>query len=173
MKMVFDIFLSFLKVGAFSFGGGYAMISFIQKEMVSKNNWLSNQEFVDIIAISQMTPGPIAINTSTFTGYKIANIYGSIAGTLGVSIVSFTLMTLLASYLSKIKESKTIKDIFRGIRPAVLGLILSAALTVGKTAIIDYKSIIISVLILFSILKLKIHPILNIVLAGIIGYIVY
>lgn len=173
MKILIDIFFTFLKIGAFSFGGGYAMIPFIEKETVHINGWLTSMEFVDIIAISQMTPGPIAVNSSTFAGYKIAKLYGSIAGTTGVVLISFILMTILSKSLSTVKDSPVVKNVFKGIRPAVLGLILSAALSVGKTAIIDIKSFLISIFVFTAIMKFKIHPILTIVISGMIGYIVY
>ncbi len=173
MNLILNIFLTFLKIGAFSFGGGYAMIPFIEKEMVQNHGWITTKEFIDIIAIAEMTPGPIAVNSSTFVGYKIAGILGSAAGTIGVILTSFTLMTILANYINKVKDSKTLKSIFMGIRPAVLGLILSAAYSVAIEAIIDFKGIIIAVAVLLSILKFKVHPILTIVLAGLVGYIVY
>lgn len=173
MQLILDIFISFLKIGGFSFGGGYAMIPFIEKEIVNCHGWLSSKEFVDIIAIAEMTPGPIAINSSTFVGYKIAKLSGATAGTIGVILVSFILLIMTGKYLSRFKDSDNLKNIFTGIRPAVLGLIISAAISVGKTALIDFKSIIIAGTILFSIMKLKIHPILCVVMAGLIGYVVY
>jgi len=173
MNLIIKIFLTFLKIGAFSFGGGYAMIPFIEKEIVSKNSWLSLKEFIDIIAIAEMTPGPIAVNSSTFVGYKIAGFWGAFAGTIGVIIDSFVLITISAKYLSSFKDSKVVKGIFMGVRPAVIGLIISAAISVGETSITDIKSLIISIAILISILKFKVHPILSIVIAGLIGYFVY
>jgi chromate transporter len=172
MELLLKIFVSFLKIGAFSFGGGYAMIPFIEEEIVGKYEWLLTKEFVDIIAIAEMTPGPIAINSSTFVGYKIAGFYGAAVGTLGVILVSFILISISAKYLTELKDSKTLKNIFMGIRPAVIGLILSAAVSVGRTAIVDFKSFIIAVFVLFAILKLNMHPILSIILAGIFRYIV-
>lgn len=173
MKLIFNIFLSFLKIGGFSFGGGYAMIPFIEKEIVYSHGWLKSIEFIDIIAIAEMTPGPIAINSATFVGHKIASLEGAVAGTVGVVLVSFILLILTGRYMTKANDSEAIKNIFIGIRPAVLGLIFSAALSVGKTALIDLKSIIIAVVVLLSILKLKIHPIACVIMAGLVGYIVY
>lgn len=173
MKLIFDIFLSFLKIGAFSFGGGYAMIPFIEREIVASHNWLSSKDFVDIIAIAEMTPGPVAINSSTFVGYKIANLGGAIAGTIGVMLVSLILLISAGKYLTNFKDSKSLRSIFTGIRPAVLGLIVCAAISVGKTALTNVKDFIIAGVILLSILKFKVHPILCVIMAGIIGYIVY
>ncbi|MCT4566037.1 MAG: chromate transporter [Maledivibacter sp.] len=173
MKLVLNIFLAFLKIGGFSFGGGYAMIPFIEKEIVTSNGWLNIKEFIDIIAIAEMTPGPIAINSATFVGYKIAMTQGAIAGTIGVILVSFILLILTGKYMTDAKDSDVIKNIFMGIRPAVLGLIFSAAVSVGKTALIDVKSFFIATVVLLSILKLKIHPIVCVIMAGVLGCIVY
>lgn len=173
MNLIFDIFLSFLKIGGFCFGGGYAMIPFIEKEIVASHGWLTSKEFIDIIAISQMTPGPIAINSSTFVGYKVVKLAGAVAGTIGVTLPSVIIVLLAGKYLTNIKDSKAVKNIFNGIRPTVLGLIISAAISVGKNAIIDFKSMIIAVVVLFSIVKLRINPIICIVMAGLIGYFVY
>ncbi|MCG8542184.1 MAG: chromate transporter [Clostridia bacterium] len=173
MELILDIFLSFLKIGGFSFGGGYAMIPFIEKEIVNSHGWLSNTEFIDIIAIAEMTPGPIAVNSSTFVGYKIVGFGGAVAGTVGVILVSLILLIASGKYLESIKDSKALRNVFAGVRPAVLGLIVSAAISVGKTALVDYKSFIIGFVVLFSILKFKIHPILCVFMAGLIGFIVY
>lgn len=173
MKLIINIFLSFLKIGGFSFGGGYAMIPFIEKEIVASHGWLNITEFIDIIAIAEMTPGPIAINSATFVGYKIAMVRGAIAGTIGVILVSFILLILTGKYMADAKDSQVIKNIFIGIRPAVLGLIFSAAVSVGKTALVDLKSFIIAAVVLLSILKLKIHPIVCVIMAGVLGCIVY
>jgi len=172
MDIIIKIFLTFVKIGAFSFGGGYAMIPFIEKELVKNHQWLTPQEFVDIIAIAEMTPGPVAVNSSTFAGYKVANVPGSVAGTVGVVLVSFLLMTILSKSLNKVKDTDTVKNIFKGIRPAVMGLILSAAFSVGKTTIVDIKSLIISLVVLVLVIRKKVHPILSIVIAGGLGLLI-
>ncbi|WZL74133.1 chromate transporter [Clostridiaceae bacterium 35-E11] len=173
MKIIADIFFTFMKIGAFSFGGGLAMLPLIEKEIVHQHGWITAQEFVDIIAIAQMTPGPIAINSSTFVGYKVKAFGGALAGSMGVVIISFTLITVLAKYFLKIKDTQGTKAVFKGIRPAVLGLILSAAISVGQTAFIDGKSMMIAVLVFLGLTKLKLHPILGIVLAGVMGMLFY
>ena len=110
MKLLIKLYLAFLKIGTFSFGGGYAMLPFIQKEIVEKNDWISSTEFTDIIGISQMTPGPVAINSATFVGYKINGVIGSIVATLGVITSSFILVIIINRVLDKFKESKTVKS---------------------------------------------------------------
>ncbi len=173
MSYILDIFFAFMKIGAFAFGGGLAVLPLIEKEIVHNNGWITTKELVDIIAIVEMTPGPIAVNSSTYVGYKVGGFLGAIAGSVGIVIISFALMTLLAKYLWKVKDTNQMKAIFNGIRPAILGLILSAVITVGKTAIVDIKSIIIAILIFIGLFRFKLHPIMAIVIAGVLGVIIY
>jgi chromate transporter len=167
------LFLSFLKIGAFSFGGGYAMLPLIRKEIIEVHGWLTVKEFIDILAVVEMTPGPVAINSATFLGYKVAGIWGSIAATVGVVLPSIVIILIIAHFLSKFRESPYVDYAFRGIRPVVLGLVASAALTVAKDAIIDIKSLIIGVVLFYLVSFKDMHPIPVIILAGIAGAIIY
>lgn len=169
MDMIFKLFFSFLKIGAFSFGGGYAMLPFIEREIVNNNNWLSMPEFMDIIGISQMTPGPVAINSATFVGYKMHGVFGSMAATLGVITTSFILVSIISKVLTKFKESVIIKSALLGMRPVLIALILSAFLGLAKESYIDFKSIVITVIIGGLLLSKKIHPILVIIIAALLG----
>jgi len=173
MMLIIQVFLTFLKIGAFSFGGGYAVLALIEKEIVINNGWLGADEFIDIVAISQMTPGPIAVNSSTYAGFKVAGIPGAIAGTLGVTLVSFVLIVTAASKLETMKDSSAIQWIFTGLRPAVLGLIASAAYSIAKSAVVDIQGIVIALAAFFVIAKWKIHPILVIALSGVAGVLLY
>lgn len=173
MKIIFQLFFSFLKIGAFSFGGGYAMLPFIEREIVGNNNWLSMPEFMDIIGISQMTPGPVAINSATFVGYKMYGVIGSIAATLGVIITSFILVSIISKALNKFKNSVIVKSALLGMRPVLIALIISAFIGLAKESYLDFKSLIITVIIGVLLLSKKIHPILVIVIAGILGIIFY
>ncbi|MBU5483660.1 chromate transporter [Clostridium sp. MSJ-11] len=173
MRLLFELFLSFLKIGAFSFGGGYAMLPLIEREIVNNKGWITFTEFTDIIGISQMTPGPIAINSATFVGYKIGGIWGSIFATLGVVSFSFLLISIAIHYIIKFKESKVMKASLMGMRPALIGLIIAAFLSLAKESYKDFKSIIISLIVAVMLLSKKIHPILVIVAAGILGIIFY
>ncbi|BDR63537.1 chromate transporter [Clostridium tetani] len=173
MKTLVLLFWSFLKIGAFSFGGGYAMLPLIEREIVNNRSWISFQEFSDIIGISQMTPGPIAINSATFVGYKIAGVWGSVAATLGVVTVSFILVFIASHYLIKFKESKIMKSALLGMRPALIGLIVSAFLSLSKGVYHDIKSIIIAIIILTLLLWDKIHPIIVIIISAVLGIIFY
>ncbi len=171
---ILKLFLSFLKIGAFSFGGGYAMLPLIRKEIIEVHGWLTVKEFIDILAVVEMTPGPVAINSATFLGYKVAGIWGgSIAATVGVILPSIVIILIIAHFLSKFRESPYVDYAFRGIRPVVLGLVTSAALTVAKDAIIDIKSLIIGGVLFYFVSFKDMHPITAIILAGIAGAIIY
>ena len=175
MDILIKLFIAFLKIGTFSFGGGYAMLPFIQAEIVEKNNWISINEFLDIIGRSQMTPGPIAINSATFVGYKLFGVIGSIMATLGVIATSFILVTIISKMLEKFKESKVIKAALLGMRPILIALIIKAFLDLAKESYIDLKSLVITTIIGILLLnkKIKIHPILVIVIAAILGLVFY
>ncbi|RKD30877.1 chromate transporter [Thermohalobacter berrensis] len=171
--ILLKLFLSFFKIGAFSFGGGYAMLPLIQEEVIEKNNWLTSNEFIDILAISQITPGPIAINSATFLGYRISGVLGSIVATIAVVIPSLIIILLIAHFLNKFKESKYVEWTFKGVRPVVIGLIASAGIFVAKDAIIDIKSLFIACGVFYIINFRRVHPILALIIAGIIGGILY
>ena len=175
MDILIKLFIAFLKIGTFSFGGGYAMLPFIQAEIVEKNNWININEFLDIIGISQMTPGPIAINSATFVGYKLFGVIGSVMATLGVITTSFILVAIISKMLEKFKESTIIKAALLGMRPILIALIIKAFLDLAKESYIDLKSLVITTIIGILLLnkKIKIHPILVIVIAAILGLVFY
>ncbi|MCK9217035.1 MAG: chromate transporter [Firmicutes bacterium] len=173
MTLLINIFLSFLKVGAFSFGGGYAIVSFIQKEIIQNKGWIDLKEFIDIVAIAEMTPGPIAVNSSTYIGYKVAGFWGSILGTVGVLLIPSVLALILSIYFNKFKSQKWVKWALNGMRPAVLGIIASAGFTIGKVSFTDYISVIIGFSAFIGVYKLKINPFLVIFLSGALGLILY
>lgn len=173
MGVLLRLFISFFKIGAFSFGGGYAMLPLIEEEIIEINNWLSTSEFIDILAISEMTPGPIAINSATFLGYKVAGILGSIVATIAVALPSFIVMSLIFHFIEKFKNTPYVNWTFSGIRPMVLGLIGAAAVTVGKDAFVDFKSVIIAGLLFYLVSFKNFNAILAIVLAGVLGVVLY
>jgi len=173
MSILLELFITFFKIGAFSFGGGYAMLPLIEEEVIQVHNWLTSTEFIDIVAISEMTPGPIAVNSATFLGYKVAGIWGSVVATLGVVLPSFIVMSLIVHFIYKFKNSPYVDWVFKGIRPVVLGLIASAAVTVAKSAFVDIKAVLIAVLLFYIVTFKKFNPILAIVLAGGLGVLLY
>ena len=126
---VWKLFCIFFKIGAFTFGGGYAMIPLIQKEVVENNKWITDEDILDIIAIAESTPGPIAINSATFVGFKIAGFWGAAASTFGVVLPSFVIISLISYILDKFQEVKAVKYAFFGIRAGVLALLLKALWT--------------------------------------------
>jgi chromate transporter len=187
-----QLFTSFFKIGLFSFGGGYGMIPMIQKEL-QINNWISGQDFIKIISISEMTPGPIAVNTATFIGYKTAGFLGGAVATLGVGLPSFILIISTAYILNKYKTHPLLGRILYGIKPVVLALIIGAIFFVGRNTMfkheinvnilnqpspimylinnIDPVNVFILIISLLMLLLLKIHPIFVLLISGILGVI--
>ena len=167
----------------FGFGGGYAMLSMIQGEVVTRYGWLTSQEFTDIVAISQMTPGPIGINSATYVGFTATgSVWGSIIATLAVVLPSFILMLAISKFFLKYQKHPVVEAVFSGLRPAVVGLLASAALVLMNAENFsspkeDMYSFIISCLIFLIAFigtrKYKINPILMIVVCGIAGLILY
>lgn len=170
-----QLFWVYLKIGLFSFGGGYAMISFVEFEVVRKHHWLSPSEFTDIIAISQMTPGPIGINTATYVGYTTTgDVWGSLIATIAVCIPSFIIMLAICKFIVAYRQNKWFNAALSGIKPVTVGLIAAAAISmINVDNFIDYKSVIIFVATFLLTWKLKFNPILMILLAGLIGFIFY
>lgn len=173
MTTLINLFLSFFKIGAFSFGGGYAMLPLMKQIVIDQHNWLTNSEFIDILAISQMTPGPIAINMATFLGYRINGILGSVLATTAVILPSFIIMSLIFHFVNKFKDASFTDYFFRGIRPIVLGLIASAAVSVAIDAYIDIKAVIISIVMFYFLTFKNLKAIPAIIIAGLVGIIIY
>lgn len=130
--MLWKLFLTFFKIGAFTFGGGYAMIPLIQREVVEKNHWLTDEDILDIIAIAESTPGPIAINSATFVGYKAAGVWGALLCTSGVVIPSFFIILAVSFVLDQFQSLQVVQFAFNGIRAGVLALILKALVNMYK-----------------------------------------
>ena len=173
MEILIKLYFVFLKIGTFSFGGGYAMLPFMQREIVENNCWISMSQFSDIIGISQPPPGPVAINSATFVGYKVGGVAGSVVATLGVITTSFILVTIINKILDKFKESITVKAMLAGMRPILIALIIYAFIDLAKESYVDLKSIIITIIIGIILVSKKVHPILVIVIAAILGLIFY
>lgn len=178
MGVLVQLFLSYLKIGFFGFGGGYAMLSLIHSEVVVRNGWLTSGEFSDIVAISQMTPGPIAINSATYIGYEVAGIAGSVVATVAVCLPVLTIMMLLTRFFLRLKDNIYVRGVVQGMRPVVVGMIASAALLLilphsdeGRS-FIDGWSWAIFALTLFGSWR-KVNPILLIVVSGVAGVLIY
>jgi len=179
MNIYLRLIWAYLKIGLFGFGGGYAMLSLIQSEVVD-SGWITSQMFTDIVAISQMTPGPIGINSATYIGYVITgSVFGSIAATLAVVLPPFMLVLFASHFISRHKDSAIIKGAFTGLRPVVVGLIASAALLLMNSENFGYVTserlitIAICAASFCIVYFTRIHPILVIVLAGIAGLLIF
>src|SRR5665647_683352 len=135
IKKSLKLFIVFLKIGAFTFGGGYAMIPFIEKEIVEKNEWIKSEDIVDIFAIIQSVPGVIAVNSSTFVGYRVAGIAGALAATLGVILPSFVVISVIALFLYDFKNYPYVTEAFNGIRAGVTALMVSVVIKLGKSSV--------------------------------------
>ncbi len=172
------LFSSFFKIGAFTFGGGWAMISLLEEDIVNKHKWLEKEEFIDNLAVAQSLPGIMAVNVAIAVGYKLNKIWGSVFAVLGTILPSFLIILAIAMFLTPdtIKNNETLTRIFKGIRPAVVALILSPVFTTAKSAKITLRNawipVAISVLI-WSNLPIVSSPILYIVIGGLFGYFVY
>lgn len=170
--MLFDMFKTFFKIGAFTIGGGYAMIPIIQEEVVEKRKWVNDDEFLDTIAVAQGSPGAIAVNTSIFIGYKLKGIKGALACLLGTILPSFFIILLIATVFFQFRNNPIIEKVFLGVRPAVVALIVSAVYKLMKSAKFTYPKLFISFLTVLAIVFLNISPI-YLILAGGIGSIIY
>ena len=175
MTELWTLFVVFFKIGLFSFGGGYAILPLIQKEVVVIHKWITVSQFTDIVAVSQVTPGPIAINSSTYVGYLVTgNVIGATVATVGLIMPSVIIMTVFSIFFLKFQDNKYISNAFAGLRVVVVGLILSATLLLmDKDNFIDFKSIVIFGVTLLLFLKWKVNAIWLTVGAAIVGILIY
>lgn len=191
MMLFLELFYTFLKIGLFSFGGGYGMLSVIQGEVVTRHGWLSASEFTDIVAVSQMTPGPIGINSATYVGYTaVLNsgaaewlaAMGSLVASFAVMLPSILLMLLVSRFFMKYSKHRRVEDVFKVLRPTVVGLIASAALLLMtkenfgspvESPLQFGVSVALFVVAFVAMKFFKISPILILILAGIFGGVFY
>jgi len=170
----FNLFLIFFKVGLFSFGGGYAILPLMQHEVVDVNKWINFKEFMDIVAVSQITPGPISINLATHVGYRIGGVVGSTIATTSVVLPSIIIVSLIVIFLKRFSKLPVVQRIFKSLRVTIVGLILAAGIALFvKENFIDYKSYIIFTSVLIGGLFFKIGSITLIILSGVAGAILY
>ena len=192
MMMIFvELLCSFLMIGLFSFGGGYGMLSVIQGEVVTRHAWLTAAEFTDIVAVSQMTPGPIGINSATYVGYtavfnatgnELLAVFGSFTASFAVMLPSIVLMLIVSRFFMKYSKHKNVENVFRLLRPAVVGLIASAALLLmtkenfgspTETPLQFWVSVALFVAAFVAMKFFKVSPILILLLAGVFGGVFY
>ena len=169
MKELLDLFFTFARIGGLTFGGGYAMLPMLQKEVVEKRGWATNEELMDYYAIGQCTPGIIAVNTATFIGNKTRGVLGGIVATLGVVFPSLIILTSIAAFISNFAELAIVKNAFAGIRVCVFVLILNAVVKLGKSSIKDAVTLGIFLVVLVGSLLLDVSPIVFVLFAAVVG----
>ena len=168
---LYELFLAFAEVGVMTFGGGYAMIPILERELVSKRGWASNEELMDYYAVGQCTPGIIAVNTATFLGHKLRGIPGGIAATLGVVFPSVVIITIIAAVLSNFADIPAVKSAFAGIRVCVCVLIFNAVIKLWKSAVKDRAALIIFALVFLGSVFFNLSPIVYVILCAFAGII--
>lgn len=178
LKTLLSLFLTMFKIGLFTFGGGYAMIAIIERELVEKKNWLTSEEYLDVVAIAESTPGPLAINSATYIGYKISGFFGSVFATLGVVLPSFTIIFIISFFFEAFLSLKWVQYAFRGIQACVVYLILSAGIKMFKQLKMNLFNIIVFALaliclVVFSIFSIKFSSVFYILIGGGISLIFY
>ncbi len=169
MNIYWDTFRTFFKIGMVTFGGGYAMIPIIQREVVENHKWTTEQELLDLIAIAQSCPGVFAINISIFIGYKLRKVKGAICTALATALPSFIIILLIAMFFHQFEDNRVVQAIFRGIRPAVVALIAVPTFNLAKSAKINLANCWIPIGCALAIWAMGVSPILIILIAGIAG----
>jgi chromate transporter len=172
MTILFELFYSFFTIGCFAFGGGYAVLSFLQQE-VERRGWMTTERFVDFIAISQSTPGPIALNMATFVGYESGGVPGALCATVAVSLPGMIMMTVFALFFFHFYERPATQAVFRGLRPAVVGLVAAAAWQIGRVAVVSWPAVAISAVCILLIAKWKVSPVFLVIGSAIVGILLF
>ena len=170
MKRLFEIFAVFFKIGLFTIGGGYAMLPIIQKEVVETKGWMSDEEFLDAVSLTNSLPGPLAINAATFVGYRVCNVKGALSAVLGAASPGVIIILIVAMVFNNITEYPVVQYVFDGIRPAVVALILYAVIKLAKSAkITECFNWLIALAAVIAIAVFGLHPIIVIVAAALYG----
>ncbi len=169
MKELMDLFITFAKIGVLTFGGGYAMLPIIQREVVENHKWATEEEVMDYYAIGQCTPGVIAVNTATFIGQKQKGTIGGIVATLGVVFPSLVIITIIAAFISNFSDLEIVKNAFAGIRICVCALILNAVIKLWKSSVIDKVTLGIFILVVALAIFTDLSPIILVIASGIIA----
>ena len=169
MKTLWQLFAAFCRIGALTFGGGYAMIPLLEREIVDRHHWATEEELMDYYAVGQCTPGIIAVNVATFVGYKIAGNLGGVIATLGVVTPSLLIIMLIASVLQNFADVPAVKSAFAGIRVCVSVLIFNAVLKLWKKAVVDKAALVLFVLVFLLSLFTKLSPVVFVVVCATAG----
>ena len=169
MKKVLEMFIAFFKIGAFTFGGGYAMIPLIEEEVVNNKKWISKNEFMDVLVVSQSLPGALAVNCSIFLGYKIGGALGAIMALLAVILPSFLIIIIIAAFFMQFRDNYYVNAAFKGITAAVPMLVLVGAVSLSKGLEKNSRTIITIIIALIALTIFNFHPIMVIILSAIYG----
>ncbi len=172
MKLLFELFLSFAKVGVMTFGGGMAMLPILQREIVENKHWATEEELTDYFAIGQCTPGIIAVNTATFVGQKQKGISGGILATLGVVFPSFVIISIIAAFLKSFADDPYVQSAFAGVRVCVCVLIINAVIKLWKKTVVDKATLVIFVLVFAAAVFTELSPVVFVVLAALAGVVI-
>jgi chromate transporter len=164
-----SLFLIFLKIGAFTWGGGYVMLPLIRHEVVEKKKWITLEDFINGIAVSQSVPGAIAINTATFVGNKVSGVPGALVAALGATLPSFVAITLVSMFFLSFRQLTMVQNFFKGATPAIVALLASALISIARDALKEVKEIIFAALLLFLLIYFNLNPIFAIVIAALFG----
>ena len=172
MKELWTMFLAFARIGGLTFGGGYAMLPMLQKEVVEKHGWATEEELMDYYAIGQCTPGVIAVNTATFVGQKTRGTAGAIFATLGVVFPSMVIITVIAAFISNFAHLEVVQNAFAGVRVCVCVLIFNAVTKLWKKSVVDKATLVIFLAVFAGSVFLELSPVLYVLLAGIAGVLI-
>lgn len=173
MQILWELFATFFKIGAFTFGGGQAMIPIIQHEVCDKKKWVPEEEIIDVLVLAQSVPGVIAVNSATLIGYRLKGMRGALVATLGVVLPSFIIILTLANFILMYSHTEIMTKLFTGIRAMVVALMAVAVYKLGKSCINDLTKLIIAIIVLVLALVLNINPIWFIIAGGVSGILVY
>ncbi|MEI6157028.1 MAG: chromate transporter [Atribacterota bacterium] len=168
-----QLFTAFLRIGFFAFGGGVAALPLIEKEIVETFHWLTRSQFLELVTISELTPGPIAINSATFVGYRIAGVGGSLVATFSFCLPAVLLVTLLSHFLFRYRDEPSVHGFIKGLRPAVISLMVLAGLSLAQKGMEDWFALVVGVVSFFLVSRRKIDPLLILLLSGGAGILFY
>lgn len=178
MKKISKLFLTFLKIGAFTFGGGYAMIALLENELISKKKWMTKEEFLDMTAVAESTPGPVAVNAATFLGYRLAGFWGALVSTVAVCLPSFTIIYAISLFLDSFMSLEYVAYAFRGIQACVVYLILTAGIRMLRSLEGSALNIAVTVVVcvlctVFSLFSVSFSSVFFILISGFVGVLLF
>lgn len=168
---LFKLFTTFFRIGLFTFGGGYAMVPLIERDVVEKNGWVGKDNFIDLLAVAQSAPGVFAVNMAVFIGYRLRGKRGALAASLGCVLPSVAIILIIALFFRSFRHIEVVNNIFMGIRPVVVALIAVPVFNVAKSARLGWSTVWIPVVAAFLIVALGVSPIYVIIVAGVAGYV--